>query len=236
MNLYRQLDDAYQRLSRRPRPAWLVELCAGDSDEIVATIRADQADPLASDRALRSLIRLGRREPDALTVAMYALAPKLRARLARTVTDDYRSDALTDLAFVLLDSPIDVPRLAARIVNRAHNRTHKATRGTHKRGRVNITTVEPQPPDTFTRRSQAQDEDVAATAARRVDLARFNAAVQQAIHRGHLDATAWRAYRDHRLRRALDVDAPVCSSHERITASRTARKLSPLIDAHLHAA
>jgi len=34
---------------------------------------------------------------------MYALAPRLRIRLGRAVTDEYRHDVLTDLALVLLD-------------------------------------------------------------------------------------------------------------------------------------
>jgi hypothetical protein len=235
MNLYQQLADTYQRLSRRSRPTWLTEVFAGDLDDAVTTIRNDHPDPTGSDRVLRALIYVGRKEPDALTVALYALAPKVRTRLARTVTDDYRSDVLTDLAFVVLDSPLDGPRLAARLVNRAHNRAHKAVQRTHTHGTVNVTTIAPRDPEHFTR-SRAHDEDVAATAARRVDLARFHAAVQGAIDRGQLTEVAWAAYCDHRLRRALDPDAPVCSSHERITASRTGRKLTPLIDTYLHAA
>jgi hypothetical protein len=235
MNLFQQLADAYERVSRRPRPTWLTEVVAGDFADAVTTIRSDQPDPTASDGLLRALICIGRQEPDALTVALYALAPRLRTRLARTVTDDYRSDVLTDLAFVLLDSPLDGPRLAARVVNRAHNRAYKAIQRTHTHGTVNITTIAPRDPEHFNR-SRTHDEDIAATVARRVDLARFHAAIQSAINRGHLSELAWAAYCDHRLRRALDPDARVCSSHERITASRTARKLTPIIDTHLHAA
>jgi hypothetical protein len=236
MNLYQQLADAYQRVSRRPRPTWLTEVFAGGLDDAVTTIRSDQPDPAASDHLLRALICIGRQEvPDALTVALYALAPRLRTRLARTFTDDYRSDVLTDLAFVLLDSQLDGPRLGTRLVNRAHTRAHKAVQRTHTHGTVNVTTIAPRDPELFNR-SRAHDEDVAATVARRVDLTRFHAQVQDAIDRGLLTEVAWAAYCDHRLRRALDPDAPVCSSHERITASRTARKLTPLIDTYLHAA
>jgi hypothetical protein len=235
MNLYQQLTDAYDQLGRWPRPTWLRAVFAGDLDDVVTAIRRDQPNPTASDGLLRALICTGRQVPDALTVALYALAPRLRTRLARTVTDDYRSDVLTDLAFVLLDSPLDGPRLAVRLVNRAHTRTHKATRATHTRGTINIMTVAPRDPERFNR-SQAHDEDIAASVARRVDLARFHTAVQSAIARGDLSKAAWAAYSDHRLRRALDPDAPVCSSHERITASRTARKLAPIVDTYLHAA
>ena len=235
MNLYRQLDDAYRRLRHRPRPDWLAQVFAGDLDDAVTTIRRDQPDSTASDHLLSALIQVGREEPDAWTVALYALAPRLRTRLARTVTDAYRSDVLTDLAFVLLDGPLDGSRLAARVVNRAHNRTHKAVQQIYTRGTVNVTTVVPRDPEHFSR-ARAHDEDIAAGVALRVDLARFHAAVRRAIDRGDLSALAWAAYCDHRLRRVLDPDARVCSGHERIIASRTARKLTPLIGTYPHAA
>ncbi|MGH9228918.1 MAG: hypothetical protein ACRD07_09350 [Acidimicrobiales bacterium] len=235
MNLYHRIDDGYRRLRGRPRPGWLTEVFAGDLDDAVTIIRRDQPDSTDSDRLLSALIQVGREEPDALTIALHALAPKLRTRLARTVTDDYRSDVLTDLAFVLLDGSLDGPRLAARVVNRAHSRAHKAVQRTRLHGTVNVTTVAPRGPEHFNR-LQAHDEDIAATVARRVDLARFHVAVQTAIDRGDLSELAWAAYCDHRLRRVLDPDARVCSGHERITASRTARKLIPLIDTYLHAA
>jgi hypothetical protein len=235
MDLYRRLDDAYRRLRRRPRPGWLADVCVGDVDDAVTIIRRDQPDSTDSDRLLNALVHVGRDEPDALTVALYALVPKLRSRLARTVTDDYRSDVLTDLAFVLLDGSLDGPRLAARVVNRAHSRAHKAVQRTRIHGNVNVTAVAPREPEHFNR-LRAHDVDVAASVARRVDLARFHVAVQTAIDRGDLSALAWAAYCDHRLRRVLDPDARVCSGSERITASRTARKLIPLVDAYLHAA
>ena len=166
---------------------------------------------------------------------MHALAPKLRARLGRTVTNDYRHDVLTDLAFVLLDSSLDGPRLAARLVNRAHNRTHKAARHTHTRGTVNVVNITPTDPEHFTSRG-ATTEDIGSLVGRRIDLARFGDAVNAAIANGQLAHTAWAAYRNHRLRRAIDLDAPTCTSHERTTAARTARKLGPLIERHLHAA
>lgn len=235
MNLYRQLDDTYRGLRRRRSPVWVAGAGAGDLDEAVAAIRNDVPDPTASDRVLRHLIETGRREPDAVTVVLYALAPKLRARLARTVTDEYRSDVLTQLAFVLLDSSLDRDRLAARLINRAHNRAHKADRRTRIHGTVNVMTVAPYEPDHF-ERVRSHDGDVATVVAERVDLARFHGAVKDAITRGRLNEGAWAAYRDHRLRRAVDPDAPVSTSHQRITASRAARKLTPLVDTYLHAA
>lgn len=120
MNLYRQLDHAYQHLTRHPRPAWLAAAVPGcDLDDAVAVIRHAKRDTTDADTMLRTLISVGRREPDALTVALHALAPRLRAHLGRTITDDYRSDVLTELAVVLVDSPLDRPRLADRLVNRA---------------------------------------------------------------------------------------------------------------------
>lgn len=237
MNLYRQLDTTYEHLTTRPRPAWLATVTTGGCDDVVAAIRNDQPDPTASDATLRTLIDLARRQPDALTVALHALAPRLRARLGRSVTDDYRGDVLTDLAFVLLDSSLDGPRLAARLVNRAHNRTHKAARSVHTRGVANITTIAPLDPAHFAHHHDpANGEDVATIAARRADLARFHSAVRAAIEDGDLTEDAWAAYRNHRLARVLDPDARLCTSHERTTASRTARKLAPLVDTYLHAA
>lgn len=237
MNLFRQLDAAYHHLSTRPRPGWLATVTSGGCDEAVAAIRNDQPDPATSDATLRALVDVAHRQPDALTVALHALAPRLRARLGRSVTADYRGDVLTYLAIVLLDSPLDEPRLAARLVNRAHNRAHKAARSVHIRGVVNITTVAPIDPAHFIRRyDPSHDEDIATVAADRADLARFHTAVRTAIEDGLLTEDAWTAYRDHRLGRVLDPDARLCSSHERTTATRTARKLAPLVDTYLHAA
>jgi hypothetical protein len=237
MNLYRQLDTAYQHLTTRPRPAWLATVTTNGCHEVVAAIRDDQPDSTTSDATLRALLATARRHPDALTVALHALVPRLRARLGRSVTDDYRGDVLTDLAMVLLDSPLDGPRLAARLVNRAHNRTYKAARSVHTRGVVNITTIAPLDPAHFAHRHDVSDtEDVATIAADRVDLAHFHHAVRAAIDDSELSDDAWAAYRDHRLHRALDPGARLCTGHERTTASRTARKLEPLVESYLHAA
>ena len=113
MNVFRQLDTTYQHLTTRPRPAWLAAITSGGYDDVVAAIRDDRPNTATSDSTLRALLAIARHQPDALTVAMHALAPRLRARLARSVTDDYRADALTDLTIVLLDSPLDGPALGA---------------------------------------------------------------------------------------------------------------------------
>src|SRR4051794_7258337 len=111
MNLYRTLDDTYRHLALRPAPpAWGSGLRS--LDQLVATIRHDQPDPNESDAALRHLLAVGRNEPEALTVVLYALAPALRARIGRAVTEDYRADVLVELSFVLLDSSLDRPGLA----------------------------------------------------------------------------------------------------------------------------
>lgn len=234
MNPYRNLDTAYRHLALRSTPpAWQSEL--GDLDGIVTAIRHDHPDPTASDTMLRRLLAVGRAEPDALTVALYALAPALRARIGRAVTDEYRADALTDLAFVLLDSALDRPRLAHRLVNRAHNRAYKAAARVTRRGVVRPVTIAPHDPEQLAH-LHSSTPDIADTVAAHLDLARFHTAVHQAIAAGELSPTTWAAYRDHRLRRAVDPTAPVCNGVERKLATRAGARLQPLIDTHLHAA
>ena len=91
MNPYRDLDDAYQRLARRPARRTILTRQGADLDAIVATIRDDKPDSGQSDHALRSMIATGRTNPDAVTVVLYALAPELRARVSRTATDEYHA-------------------------------------------------------------------------------------------------------------------------------------------------
>lgn len=232
--LYDDLTTAYQNLTTRPQP-WLASLDHPDLDSLVTAIRTDQPDPTASDQTLRALVALGRHEPDALTVALYALAPRLRARLGRATTDEYRHDVLTDLATVLLDSNLDGARLANRLVNRAHNRTHKAAGRVAHRGTRHPMTVLPLEPEHLANLAHPGD-DPATIATRRADLERFADAVRTAIDAGLLSERAWAAYRDHRLRRALHLDDRVANNYERTTAARTAPKLEPLIATYLHAA
>ena len=241
MNPYRDLNDAYQRLARHPHRHTIPSGPGGDLDAIVATIRDDTHDSGPSDLTLRSLIAAGRTDPDALTVVLYALAPELRARLSHAATGEYHADALGDLALVVLDSDLDRPGLAHRLVNRAHNRVWRSARRVHTRGVLNITTTAPCPPDRLARlqdRRPGVTADVADAIANRVDLERFQTAIETAIADGSLPPEVWAAYRDHRLHRAVAAGLPRSSSRERVAAHRAARRLAPYIDTYLglHAA
>lgn len=236
MNLYATLDATYHRLARRSRPpTWCGELGFASLDALVATVRNDQPDPQHSDLTLRRLLTVGRREPDAVTVALYALAPALRARTGRAVTEEYRGDALTALAFVVLDSPLDASGLAHRLVNRAHTRVHKAAGRVNRGGCLHPVTITPQDPQVLTQ-WRGVSPDFADTVTRRVDLGRFHTAVEQAIADGELSETLWVAYRDHRLRRVVDPTTPPSNGTQRKLAGRAVPKLQPIIDTHLHAA
>jgi len=235
MNLYDEVATDYRRLVTRQRPShWQAEL--GDLDQLINTIRDDHPDPARSDAALRHLLELSRNEPDALTIVLHALAPALKARTGRAVTDAYRADTLTDLTFVLLDRfGLDRPGLAHRLVNRAHNRTHKAATRTYERGATRTTSIAPHAPDRITLLQDAT-ADHADTVVAAVDLARFHTAVSNTITAGRLTRAAWAAYRDHRLRRTIDPDAPVATNSQRKLATRAARRLQPLVETLLHAA
>ncbi|MGQ0433191.1 MAG: hypothetical protein ACT452_12380 [Microthrixaceae bacterium] len=241
MNPYRDLDDAYQRIARHPHRHTIPSGPGGDLDAIVATIRDDIPDSGPSDQTVRSLIAAGRTDPDALTVVLYALAPQLRARLSHAATGEYHADALGDLALVVLDSDLDRPGLAHRLVNRAHNRVWRSARRVHTRGVLNITTTVPCPPD---RLAHLHDHrpgvtgDIADTVADRVDLERFHTAIEAAVADGLIPPEVWAAYRDHRLHRAVTAGLPSSSSRERVAAHRAARRLAPYIDTYLglHAA
>lgn len=240
MNPYRDLNDAYQRLARHPARRTIPSGPGGSLDEVVATIRDDTPDCSSSDLTLRSLIDAGRTDPDALTVVLYALAPELRARLSHAATDEYHADALGDLALVILDSDLDRPGLAHRLVNRAHNRVWRSARRVHTRGVLNVTTTVPCPPDRLARLHDHRPgvtADVADTVADRVDLQRFQMAVETAVADGLIPPEVWAAYRDHRLHRAVAAGQPT-SSRERVAAHRAARRLAPYIDTYLglHAA
>ena len=241
MNPYRDLDDAYQRIARHPHRHTIPSGPGDDLDAIVATIRDDTPDSGPSDQTLRCLIADGRANPDALTVVLYALAPELRARLSRTATGEYHADALGDLALVVLDSDLDRPGLAHRLVNRAHNRVWRNARRVHTRGVVNITTTAACPPDRLARLQDHRPDvtaDVADAVANRVDLERFQIAIASAIADGLIPSEVWVAYRDHRLQRAVTVGLPASSSRERVAAHRAARRLAPYIETYLglHAA
>ncbi|HWL41787.1 MAG TPA: hypothetical protein VNQ73_02500 [Ilumatobacter sp.] len=236
MNLYRQITAAYDAQAIRPA-AWHHQLGdIGTLDDIVTAIRGDHPDPTTSDAVLRRVLTIGRAHPDAITVVLYALTPRLARRLGPTATNEYRIDATANLAFVLLDSPLDSPHLAVRFVNRAHTRTHKAAQRTRRRGVTRHVTITPHDPDEFTRNHDSACPDPADAVAATVDIARFRAAIDAAIAAGTVSPTAWVAYRDHRLRRALDPDGPACNATQRKIAARATRQLQPILDAHLHAA
>lgn len=241
MNPYRDLDDAYRRLARRPARRAITTGQGGDLDAVVATIRDDTPDSGRSDQALRSLIAAGRTDPDALTVVLYALAPELRGRVSRMATSEYHTDALADLALVVLDGDLDGPGLAHRLVNRAHNRVWRDARRVHTRGVLNVMTTVPCPPDRLARLHDHRPgiaPDVADNVVDRVDLERFQTAVETAVADGLIPGAVWMAYRDHRLRRAVTVGLASSSSRERVAAHRAARRLAPYIDTYLglHAA
>ncbi len=241
MNPYRDLADAYQRLARRPARRTIPSGPDGDLDAVVATIRDDSPDSGPSDLTLRSLVAAGRSDPDALTVVLHALAPQLQARLSHAATDEYHADALGDLALVVLDSDLDGPCLAHRLVNRAHNRVWRSARRVHTRGVLNLTTTVTCPPDRLARLRDHRPGvtgDIADVIANRVDLERFQSAIETAIADGVIPPEVWAAYRDHRLKRAVTVGLPTSSSRERVAAHRAARRLAPYIDTYLglHAA
>ena len=241
MNPYRDLDDAYRRLVRHPARLAIPSGQVDDLDAVVATIRCDNPDSETSDQMLRSLIAAGRTRPDALTVVLYALAPELRARVSPTATAEYHADALGDLALVILDSDLDRPGLGHRLVNRAHNRVWRSARRVHTRGVLNVMTTVPCPPDRLARLQDHRpglSADVADAVADRIDLERFQAAIETAVANGQIPTEVWAAYRDHRLRRALAVSPSNSSSRERVAAHRAARRLAPYIDTYLrnHAA
>lgn len=237
MKPYRQLDATYQQIhqrhARRPIPR------LGDLDQIVAIIR-NVADIPASDAALRDLLVLGRTMPEANTVALHALAPALAYRISRTATVEYHQDALTELAFVILDSDLTGARLAHRLVNRTHSRIWRAARADRVRGRTNPVETVPREPD---RLQLLQDEIGSASCftdnvVDRVSIQRFCDAVNRAVSDGVIPLYVWDAYRNTRLRRAVIAGMPPTTGQERVHAHRAVRRLAPFVDAHLavHAA
>lgn len=235
MHPYRTLEATYRRLTIRRAPWAAAHGLAADLDDIVAAIRDDFDRPRDSDAALRTLLAIGRDEPDAITVALHALAPALRRRIATTATVEYHTDALAELAFVLLDSDLRGDRLAHRLVNRAHSRAWRHARRAQTHGTRNITTTVPCPPERLgpmldhTRRSI----DLADAVAARVDLGRFAAAVEADLAAGVVTPETWQRYRDQRLRRAVNGPASPSSGSERVALHRASRRLAPYIDRYL---
>lgn len=241
-DLYRDLARTFEHLTRRP-PRWIDHAALsgfGDLDGIVRTIRDDYPDAAASDIAVRTLMTVSTQDRTATTVLLYALSSELRARLRRSATAEFRCDALTDLAAVILEGDTTGRRLGHRFVNRAHNRTSKQAHRVRHHGRLQPTTVDPLPSDLVEalRDRESSSVDVAEVVAARVDLERFHSAVAASIGRGTISAAAWETYVDHRLRLPCVRQRPRSSSRERVTAWRVAKSLRPIINEHLagHAA
>ena len=78
--------------------------------------------------------------------------------------------------------------------------------------------------------------DIADGVTDRLALAKFNDALLTAVDNGTLSPPVWAAFRDHRLRRALDPSGPTSTGVQRKLASRAASRIQPLVDQYLHAA
>lgn len=235
MNLFRHIEADYRRIARDGLPdEWCIDLAT--LDDVVEAIRDHREHQERSDDLTRRVATIARTDQRAAVVVLYALGPLLGARLGRAVTAEYRTDALTELAMVILDSPLDGPRLAHRLVNRAHTRVYKAARRVEQRGVVHIVEIAPVDPQRMVASAGACAADIGDGVTDRLALARFNKAVLTAVQSGDLSAPLWAAFRDHRLRRALDPSAPTLTGVQRKLASRAASRIQPLVDQYLHAA
>ena len=235
MNLFRHIEADYRRIARDGLPdQWCIDLAT--LDDVVEAIRDHREHQERSDDLTLRLATIARTDQRAAVVVLYALAPMLGARLGRAVTAEYRTDALTELAMVILDSPLDGPRLAHRLVNRAHTRVYKAARRIEQRGVVNIVQIAPVDPHRMAASVGTCAADIADGVTDQLALARFNDAARLAVDNGDLSASLWTAFRDHRLWRALDPSGPTSTGVQRKLASRAARRIQPLVDQYLHAA
>lgn len=235
MNLFRHIEADYRRVARDGLPdQWCIDLAT--LDDIVEAIRDHREHQERSDDLTLRLATIARTDQRAAVVVLYALAPLLGARLGRAVTTEYRTDALTELAMVILDSPLEGPRLAHRLVNRAHTRVYKAARRVEQRGVVHIVGIAPVDPQRMAASVGTCAADIADGVTDRLALARFNDAARVAVDNGDLSASLWTAFRDHRLSRALDPSGPASTGVQRKLASRAARRIQPLVDQYLHAA
>lgn len=239
---YSDLARAYHHLARRP-PAWAAQLAPDDGaglDAVMEAIRAGGPDFVRSDATIRALAGLARRDPSAATVLLHALAPKLRQQLSRAATAEYRGDALTELAIVILENDLDGVGLARRLVNRAHTRTYKHERRIRHHGTTTPMVVDPCPPDWLANLHDSgfSCPDIAVAIADRVDLEQFTGGVHRLVANGGLTAGSWRAFVDHRLAGALHGPGVGAPTRQRVAAHRAARHLAPLIAHHLefHAA
>lgn len=239
---FHDLAVAYHHVTRRP-PAWTRHhtLSAyGGIDGIVEAIRDDRPNPARSDAALRALLTIGRGDGRATTVALFSLAAELEQRVNRAVTDEYRADALGELAAVILEGSTAGSGLGHRFVNRAHNRTHKHHHRVRHHGRTVPSTVEPLPADRLIEHHDRRSTpvDIADLVAAHVDLERFGTAIAVAIAEGDVDQQTWATYAGHRLRVLYVPGRAPVPTRQRVAAYRAAKKLQPIIDVHLqgHAA
>lgn len=235
MNLFKHIEADYRRIAHDGLPdQWGIDLATLDG--VVEAIRDHREHQKRSDDLTRQLATIARTDQRAAVVVLYALAPLLGARLGRAVTTEYRTDALTELAMVIFDSPLDGPRLAHRLVNRAHTRVYKAARRVEQRGVVHIVEIAPMDPQRMAVSVGTCVADIADGVTDRLALDQFNRAVQTAVAGGTLSAAVWAAYRDHRLRRAVDSSPAPSTAVQRKLASRAALRIQPLVVQYLHAA
>ena len=235
MNLFKHIEADYRRIAHDGLPdQWGIDLATLDG--VVEAIRDHREHQKRSDDLTRQLATIARTDQRAAVVVLYALAPMLGARLGRAVTAEYRTDALTELAMVILDSPLDGPRLAHRLVNRAHTRVYKAARRVGQRGVVHVVEIAPVDPQRMPASVRTFAADIADGVTDRLALAKFNDALLTAVDNGTLSPPVWAAFRDHRLRRALDPSGPTSTGVQRKLASRAASRIQPLVDQYLHAA
>lgn len=239
---YSELARVYRHLARRP-PAWAAQLAPGDAaglDAVVQLVRASDADSTRSDVTIRALAGLAHDDRSAATVLLHALAPKLRQQLSRAATAEYRADALTELAIVILENDLDGEGLARRLVNRAHTRTYKHEYRIRHHGTADLKIVDPCPPDRLTdlRDRQTAVTDIASGVADRVDLERFIASAVALVATGSMTAGSWHALVEHRLTGALTGSGRTAPTRQRVAAHRAVRRLAPLVSRHLslHAA
>jgi hypothetical protein len=230
---YRSVATAYANLGGRRRRR--LELMLGlDLDDLIAAIRRHQQAPAASDDAIRTAVAAG---AEAHLVVLHALVPELRRRIVHTATTEYHTDAISHLALVLLDSDLSAAGLVPKLISRAHNRALRAARSARIRGDLGQIAVDPCDPHVLDRARERRDvnpTDVADEATQRADLARFGQAVRAAIATGDVTEAGWTAYRDHRLRRALALDAGASTGAERVASLRASRRLAPLVSTHLN--
>lgn len=247
MNQYRAIDAAYEAIVRHP-PVWLATLAPTTNDQldsgrrasvreqldrIVAVINSDRpSDTLGSDDMLRQLIAIGRDDSDAITVILRAFIPRLRARIRSHALAEYHADAIAALSMVCLDSNLDGPNLAMRLLNRAHNRTWREGRRFRNRGEINRFRTNPLSPDVILEAHERLNDPAADPAdhvARIVDLTRFSQAVHAAVDNGDITAKTWEHFRDLKLARAL-LGGEALSATRRTEAFRAAKRMEQLID------